>query len=99
MLAYVALVAFLTPVIKDVLLYLLFLSNYGYMIKVDGVKRDDEQYYYNYDIDYEIRQILQQTQTIIDTPLISDTERKIVYSQTQRRPNQARFRKAVMDAC
>lgn len=79
--------------------YLLFLSNYGYMIKVDGVKRDDEQYYYNYDIDYEIRQILQQTQTIIDTPLISDTERKIVYSQTQRRPNQARFRKAVMDAC
>lgn len=79
--------------------YLLFLSNYGYMIKIDGAKRDDEQYYYNYDIDYEIRQILQQTQTIIDTPLISDTERKIVYSQTQRRPNQAKFRKAVMDAC
>ena len=77
--------------------YLLFLSNYGYLIKHDGAKREDERYYYNYEIDSEIQQIIAQQHSIIDTPLIADTERKIVGSQ--RRPNQTKFRKAVMDAC
>lgn len=77
--------------------FLLFLSNYGYLIKNAVSTRDSEQYYYNSDIDHEIQAILTTKHSLINTELISDTERKIVYSQ--RRPNQAKFRKSVLAAC
>lgn len=77
--------------------YLLFLSNYGYLMKTDIDARNNEKYYYNYNIDLEIQEILKAKSSYIDTGVIEDTERKIVYSQ--RRPNQAKFRKAVLEAC
>lgn len=77
--------------------YLLFLANYGYLVKTDNNKRETEQYYYNFAIDLEIRQILRTKRSIIDESVISDAERKIVKSQY--RPNQAKFRKEVIEAC
>lgn len=77
--------------------FLLFLSNYGYLIKNTISTRGSEKYYYNSDIDHEIQAIISTKHSIINTELISDTERKIVYSQ--RRPNQAKFRKSVLAAC
>lgn len=79
--------------------FLLFLSNYGYLIKNEASRRENERYYYNYSIDLEIQGILKTRYSVIDTDIISDTERKLVYSSSQRRPNQAKFRKAVLDAC
>lgn len=76
--------------------YLLFLSNYGYLNKKDGKTRETEEYCYNYAIDTEIQYILQSKSTI-PADVISDTERKKVTSQY--RPNQAKFRKAVLEAC
>lgn len=87
--------------------YLLFLSNYGYMIKNDGATREAEQYYYNFSLDDEIQSILHKTSSVSSyvaslealraSDVISDVERKRVSSQA--RPNQARFRKEVLDAC
>ena len=87
--------------------YLLFLSNYGYMIKEDGATRNSEKYYYNFSLDDEIQAILNNTtpfadyvqklNTLRSTDVISDVERKRVNSQY--RPNQARFRKEVLNAC
>lgn len=77
--------------------YLLFLSNYGYLNKIDGATREKEQYFYNYAIDSEIQAILKSKSNFIPSEVISDTERKKVSSQY--RPNQAKFRKAVLDAC
>ncbi|MBO4822894.1 MAG: AlwI family type II restriction endonuclease [Prevotella sp.] len=77
--------------------YLLFLSNYGYLFKSEAAKREEERYTYNFEIDTEIQEILKAKYSIISTSLASDTERKIVYSQ--RRPNQAKFRKAVLEVC
>ncbi len=87
--------------------YLLFLSNYGYMIKQDGQTREAEQYYYNFSLDDEIQAILHNNSSVSSyvstlealraTDVISDVERKRVSSQY--RPNQARFRKDVLDAC
>lgn len=77
--------------------YLLFLSNYGYLFKKEATKREDEQYMYNFEIDNEIQGILKTKYSIVSTSLASDTERKIVYSQ--KRPNQAKFRKAVLEVC
>ena len=39
--------------------FLLFLSYYGFMIKKDGVSNDDEQYYYNFELDDEIVGIIE----------------------------------------
>ena len=77
--------------------FLLFLSNYGYLNKIEGTTREKEQYHYNYNIDSEIQYILQSKSKIIPSDIISDTERKRVSSQY--RPNQAKFRKAVLQAC
>ena len=87
--------------------YLLFLSNYGYMIKEDGTTRSNEKYYYNFSLDDEIQAILNNTAPFSDyaqkldslriADVISDVERKRVNSQY--RPNQARFRKEVLNAC
>lgn len=78
--------------------FLLFLANYGYLNKDEFSSRENEEYHYNYFIDSEIQEILKTKLSIIDLSVVSDTERKIV-SSSQRRPNQARFRKAVLEAC
>lgn len=77
--------------------FLLFLSNYGYLIKVDAENRMQERYDFNFNIRSEIKAILRTTHTV-SSSVISDTERKIVTS-IRCRPNQARFRKAVLDVC
>lgn len=77
--------------------YLLFLSNYGYLNKIESTTRATERYYYNYTIDSEIQAILKSKSNYIPSEIISDTERKKVSSQY--RPNQAKFRKAVLTAC
>ena len=76
--------------------YLLFLSNYGYLIKSDiASSRLYEKYCYNFDIDSEIQEILK-TESSISAEVISDTERKLVRGQS--RPNQAHFRREVLAA-
>lgn len=77
--------------------FLLFLSNYGYLTKHEGETRNSETYALNYVIEHEIVAILKSKKSI-SSEIISDTERKIV-STSRHRPNQARFRKAVLDAC
>jgi len=89
--------------------YLLFLSSYGYVNRSEGATRMDERYAYNETIDTEIGTILaepakeeslQEAIAIIrGTDIASEIERKRVESQRICRPNQARFRKAVLDAC
>lgn len=76
--------------------YLLFLSHYGYLKKEDTIAtRQHERYFYNYDIDTEIQEILASKSSVAND-IISDTERKLV--RGQKRPNQARFRKEVLAA-
>lgn len=77
--------------------FLLFLSNYGYLNKVEAENRMQERYDFNFNIKSEIKAILRTTHSVSST-VISDTERKIVTS-VRYRPNQARFRKDVLDAC
>lgn len=77
--------------------FLLFLSNYGYLNKIDADNRMLEKYDFNFNIKSEIKAILRTTHSVSST-IISDTERKIVTS-VRYRPNQARFRKEVLDAC
>jgi uncharacterized protein YeeX (DUF496 family) len=88
--------------------YLLFLSNYGYLIKKEQKTRMDEQYYYINELDPEISTILaeqpkdkslQQTlEHIRIADIASDIERKRVEYQRKSRPNQARFRKEILTA-
>lgn len=89
--------------------YLLFLSNYGYISRQEGKTRMDENYFYNSSIDSEIEAILAEpikdeslqdalTQ-IRTTDITSEIERKRVEYQRVSRPNQARFRKAVLQSC
>ena len=88
--------------------YLLFLSNYGYLIRSDGKTRMDEQYAYNVTIDEEISAILAEPPKdeslqdaiaqIRTTDITSEIERKRVESQRRNRPNQARFRKDILRA-
>jgi hypothetical protein len=89
--------------------YLLFLSNYGYLIKQEGDNRFDEHYYYNDLLDSEIADILEQKtsgQSLIQTAdqikgnkITAEIERKRVESNAKNRPNQAKFRKEVLSAC
>jgi hypothetical protein len=89
--------------------YLLFLSHYGYTIKNEGGTNRNERYAYNAKLDAEITEILaKQPKTealrdaIIDiqkTDIASEIERKRVDYLKTSRPNQARFRKAVLQAC
>ena len=88
--------------------YLLFLSNYGYLIRSDGRTRMDEQYAYNFAIDEEIAAILAEPPKdeslqaaiaqIRTTDITSEIERKRVELQRKSRPNQARFRKEILRA-
>lgn len=77
--------------------FLLFLSNYGYLIKHEAENRNLERFSFNYSIEHEIVAILHAKESV-STDVIADTERKIVAS-SRNRPNQARFRKDVLDAC
>lgn len=86
---------------------LLFLSNYGYIIKKDtSCSRNDEEYFYNYDLDDEITSIISDIDINenVETALrdvkaaASELERKRIRIAIAR-PNQAKFRKAVLDAC
>jgi len=86
--------------------FLLFLSNYGYLVRQEQGKNLDEVYLYNNEIDAEISAILGEQPK--DESLIkavegiagvaSDIERKRVEIQRKGRPNQARFRKELLEA-
>lgn len=89
--------------------FLLFLSNYGYVDCVPGNTREDEQYRLNTDIAAEIAEILSIPVTdaslqnvlaqIRNADVASEVERKRIHSYRTSRPNQARFRTAVLEAC
>lgn len=89
--------------------YLLFLSYYGYANRTEGATRMDEQYAYNETLDTEITAILAEPAKdeslqeaiaqIRTTNIASEIERKRVETQRISRPNQARFRKAVLEVC
>jgi hypothetical protein len=89
--------------------YLLFLSNYGYLLKQEGDNRFDEHYRYNDLLDSEIAAILEQRtsgQSLIQAAVqirknetAAEIEKKRVESSTRNRPNQAKFRKEVLSAC
>ncbi len=80
--------------------FLLFLSNYGYLIKTEAENRESEKYIFNFNIKQEIVAILKAKRQTVSADIISDTERKIVNAQnTRHRPNQAKFRKDVLTAC
>lgn len=89
--------------------YLLFLENYGYLMKNEGHTRETEQYHINTLIETEIAEILAtpitdvSLQTILDqirtSDIASEVERKRVQSFRINRPNQAKFRHDVLTAC
>lgn len=89
--------------------YLLFLLNYGYVARIEGTSRKDERYIYNDSLDAEITAILAEPQKeeslqeaiikIRATDITSEIERKRVEVQRISRPNQARFRKEVLQSC
>jgi hypothetical protein len=89
--------------------YLLFLSNYGYLVKHEGKNRRNEQYLYNAALDTEItnmlaektqdRSLVQAVTQIRKSEITSEIERKRVSESTRLRPNQAKFRKEVLRAC
>lgn len=89
--------------------YLLFLSNYGYIEKKAGHDRMSEQYFIcDYLID-DIQQLLVETQqqdSLFDVltrirlqKYADEFERKRIQTTRISRPNQASFRKAVLQAC
>lgn len=88
--------------------YLLFLSNYGYLNKSDARKRDEEEYHININIFAEIEEIvskqpkdeslLKALDQIRASEVTSEVERKRIQTRTAR-PNQAVFRKDVLQAC
>ena len=82
--------------------FLLFLANYGYTNKV--VVDGEEQFQYNEDLDEEISTLLSMptggklaglVERLKSSSITSEIERKRV-QLTRTRPNQARFRKAVL---
>lgn len=89
--------------------YLLFLSNYGYIEKKSGHDRMSEQYFICDYLADEIRQILSQNAkqesllTILQNMRLEkyadEVERKRVQTIRVTRPNQANFRKSVLQAC
>ena len=89
--------------------YLLFLSNYGYLVKSEGKTRMTEQYAYNSLLDNEITNILAEKtsdQSLIQAvtqirtkEIAAEIEKKRVDENTRTRPNQAKFRKEVLQAC
>lgn len=101
-----------TPAANDVRIareYLLFLTNYGYLEKKSGHDRMSEQYFICDYLADEIRQILSQNtkqnsllsilQEMRLQKFADEVERKRVQAVRVSRPNQANFRKAVLQAC
>lgn len=88
--------------------FLLFLSNYGYLIECTG-KFNEKQYRINSVILEEIYAIIrekpksaslvQSLEEIRSTAVTSEVERKRVQSFYNSRPNQASFRRQVLKAC
>lgn len=89
--------------------YLLFLSNYGYIEKKTGHDRMSEQYFVcDYIVD-EIKQIIVETpqeESLLNVltrmrlqKYADEFERKRFQSTRVSRPNQASFRRAVLEAC
>lgn len=89
--------------------HLLFLENYGYLMKTSGNTRGTEKYSINTLIEPEIaymlstpitdatlQKVLEQIRT---SDVVSEVERKRVHNFRISRPNQARFRKDVLSAC
>lgn len=89
--------------------YLLFLSNYGYIEKKSGHDRMSEQYFICDYLADEIRQILEQDikqesllsilQKMRLAKFADEVERKRIQTSRVSRPNQAIFRKSVLQAC
>ena len=79
--------------------FLLFLSYYGYLAKTDANSHGEEKYTYNTNLDTEIQEILNNKSTLLPPDLVPNAERKLVYTSSQKRPNQAKFRKEVLQAC
>lgn len=89
--------------------YLLFLTNYGYIIKQDGLTRMDEKYAINAVISEEIEEIIatkvkdeslqDALNQIRSSEVASEVERKRVQTYRTTRPNQANFRREVLKAC
>lgn len=89
--------------------FLLFLENYGYLVKSDGKTRLDEKYVINPIIRDEIPQILNtpitdaSLQTVLEqirrTDVVSEVERKRSQNFRTYRPKQAQFRSEVLSAC
>lgn len=84
--------------------FLLFLSNYGYLIRSGTQRNNQQRFTYNAILDDEIKEItrtprersVESTLLLLrDTPVVSDMERKRV-RQISSRPNQAKFRKEVL---
>lgn len=88
--------------------YLLFLNNYGYLIKQDSQHHADEKYHLNLNIFAEIEEIIQgqpkdesllkALDQIRASKVTSEVERKRIQAKTSR-PGQASFRKNVLKAC
>ena len=101
-----------TPAANDIRIareFLLFLSNYGLVKKIEGRDRMSERYFVcDYLVD-ELRQItvenvgqeplLQILQNLRLKKYVDEVERKKIQSTRTYRPNQANFRKAVLEAC
>lgn len=89
--------------------FLLFLSHYGYIARQENGTRMDEVFKYNSEIDVEIASILaepvknetlqQAVEQIRKTEIIAEIERIRVSRQNYIRPNQARFRRDVLQVC
>jgi hypothetical protein len=89
--------------------YLLFLSNYGYIEKKSGHDRMTEQYFICDYLADEIHQILIENvkqDSMLDVlqkmriqKYTDEVERKRIQTNRIARPNQANFRKAVLQAC
>lgn len=89
--------------------YLLFLSNYGYIIHTSGDTRMEEKYSLNAIIADEIREIIAEKpkdesllnalEQIRTTEVIAEVERKRVQTSRTARPNQANFRREVLKVC
>lgn len=89
--------------------FLLFLRNYGYLVKSSSGKREDERYFANDNILSEIIEIT--SDIIADQSLIKtlehiremdvapEIERKRILREIVERPNQAKFRKNVLGMC
>ena len=87
--------------------FLLFLKNYGYLNEIKPSSKDQSKYYINTLIIGEIKEIVESPITSLEEAIGSslldevsaDLEAKRIAQSTQNRPNQARFRRDVLNAC